>query len=272
MKHVLCLTLLALLSVSIATASESDDAKKGAITGDSEAQIKLGRMYAVGSGVPKNDAQAVIWYRKAADQGRAEAQWLLGRMYADGQGIPQDDVQAVNWYRKAADQGYAQGQYWLGTTYINGIGVPQDIDEAVVWFRKAADQGYADAQCFLGVIYISGLGGGRPDIDKAVIWFRKAADQGHAEAQNNLGKMYEAGRGVPQDDLLAYMWLCLAAAQDSKSYTKARDLVSARLTPEQRAEGQKMAREWKPTPFTPTGEGDPTGEAPSNQSRIHDHP
>jgi TPR repeat protein len=62
-------------------------------------------MYQNGQGIPKDDAEAIKWYRKAADQGYAEAQTYLGTMYQDGQGVPKDDVEAVKWYRKAADQG-----------------------------------------------------------------------------------------------------------------------------------------------------------------------
>ena len=53
-------------------------------------------------------------------------QTLLGEMYEDGSGVPQDDAQAVQWYRKAADQGYAKGQFKLGWIYDQGRGVPQD--------------------------------------------------------------------------------------------------------------------------------------------------
>ena len=35
-------------------------------------------------------AEAVRWYRMAADQGLADAQFVLGFMYANGQGVPQD--------------------------------------------------------------------------------------------------------------------------------------------------------------------------------------
>ncbi len=38
-----------------------------------------------------------------------EAASYLGLMYADGRGAPKDDAQAVRWYRKAADVGDASG-------------------------------------------------------------------------------------------------------------------------------------------------------------------
>jgi uncharacterized protein len=36
------------------------------------------------------------------------AQYNLGVMYAIGQGVPEDDAEAVKWYRKAAEQGHAE--------------------------------------------------------------------------------------------------------------------------------------------------------------------
>ena len=49
-------------------------------------------MYAVGEGVSQNDAEAVKWYRKAAENGFPAAQNDLGWMYQNGRGIPQDDM------------------------------------------------------------------------------------------------------------------------------------------------------------------------------------
>ena len=60
------------------------------------AQISLGIMYANGQGVPQDYAEAVKWFRLAADQGDATAQFNLGIMYAKGQGVPQDYAEAVN--------------------------------------------------------------------------------------------------------------------------------------------------------------------------------
>ena len=67
-------------------------------------------MYVNGWGVPKDDKQAVKWYKLAADQGNAPAQFNLGVMYDKGEGLPEDDQQAVNWYRRAAEQGLEDAQ------------------------------------------------------------------------------------------------------------------------------------------------------------------
>ena len=152
---------------------------------------------------------AEVWFRIAAKQGNAGAQHNLGVMYENGQGVPQDDAEAVKWYRMAAEQGYDKPQNNLGQMYRNGLGVPQDDAEAVKWYRKAAEQGLA-------------------------------------EAQFNLGNMYSKGEGVPQDDVLAYMWFNLAVAQGIDVAKANRDDVATRMTSEQIAEAQRLAREWKP--------------------------
>ena len=62
-------------------------------------------MYYNGHGVPKDEQQAVAWYRKAAEQGDAGAQRILGRKYAFGDGVPKDDQMAYFWLLLASAQG-----------------------------------------------------------------------------------------------------------------------------------------------------------------------
>ena len=92
-------------------------------------------------------------------------------------------------------------------------------------------------------------GRGVPQNDgEAARWVRLAAEQGFAEAQGLLGTAYASGQGVPQDDIQAHMWLTLAAArtigQAQGLVVGVRDDVAARMTPEQIAEAQRLAREW----------------------------
>ena len=78
-------------------------------------------------------------------------------------------------------------------------------------------------------------------------WYRLAADQGNACAQYNLGIMYAKGQGVPQDYVLAHMWFNLSAAQGIGDAVKNRDIAAGKMTPDQLAEAQRLAREWKPS-------------------------
>ena len=84
------------------------------------------------------------------------------------------------------------------------------------------------------------------DYGEAVKWFRLAAEQGNAQAQFNLGLMYSIGDGVPQDYIQAHMWFNLAGARGDENAREARDIVKDRMTPEQTAEAQHLASEWKP--------------------------
>ena len=74
------------------------------------AQSLLGLKYARGAGVTEDDAEAVRWYRLAAEQGDAEGQWLLGSMYGNGNGVPEDDVLAYMWFNLSAAQGHGSAQ------------------------------------------------------------------------------------------------------------------------------------------------------------------
>ena len=60
--------------------------------------------------MPKDDAEAVKWWRKSADQGNAEAQRNLSGMYLSGRGVNQDVAEATKWWRKAAGQDHEEAR------------------------------------------------------------------------------------------------------------------------------------------------------------------
>jgi TPR repeat protein len=120
-----------------------------------EAQFNLGLMYDKGQGVPQDYAEAVKWYRKAAEQGNAKA---------------------VKSYRKAAEQGNAEAQFNLGLMYDKRQGVPQNYAEAAKWYRRAAEQGFAEAQTNLGIMYFTGQGVPK-DYVLAHMWFHLATSR-----------------------------------------------------------------------------------------------
>jgi uncharacterized protein len=163
-----------------------------------------------------NRATALRLSQPLAEQGDARAQSLLGLIHYNDRGVLRDDAEAVKWSRLAAEQGDAAAQFRLGLMYSEGHGVPQDHAEAAKWYLLAADRR-------------------------------------HPQAQHNLGLLYATGEGVPQDNVMAHMWLNLAAAQFPLSDTRnrnaainSRDVVAGKLTREQLAEAQKLARDWQP--------------------------
>jgi TPR repeat protein len=74
--------------------------------------------------------------------------------------------------------------------------------------------------------------------------------QGDAFAQNRLGLIYDKGHGVPQNVILSYKWLDLAAAHATKRdrgyYLRLRDAVASKMSFNQIVEGQRLALSWTP--------------------------
>jgi len=73
-------------------------------------------------------------------------------MYDNGDGVIKDAAEAVKWYRKAAEQGNASAQTNLGVMYANGDGVIKDLVEAHAWFNVAGANGMDDAKNNLKII------------------------------------------------------------------------------------------------------------------------
>ena len=99
----------------------------------------------------------------------------------------------------------------------------------------------------------------------AMKWWRRAADRGNPSAQMKLAYFLGEGRGgTPTDYTQAYKWYDIAASivgakidrlpvaashngeKDNSDQLWYRDQVARHMTPEQIAEAQKLAREWKP--------------------------
>ena len=74
---------------------------------------------------------------------------------------------------------------------------------------------------------------------------RPLADQGYVTAQTVVGLMYYFNYGG--DYVSAHMWFNLAAAQGHGFAEMFLKDAADKMTPEQIAEAQKLARDWKPT-------------------------
>jgi TPR repeat protein len=227
--------------------------RKAAEQGRAEAQGRLAIFYHDGISLPQDFALALQWYRKAAAQGHAESMYRLGIMYAEGQGLEQDFAAAGEWFRTAAENGY-------------GFGVPEQYQEAVAWaedvekYRDAAAEGVAEAQYRLATLYYGPKARARnipQDREAAVALYHSAAAKGHALAMYALGLIYQgkiSRESLPDTDYVqAHMWYNLAASRlppgpERDLAVKDRDFVARyRLSPEQLAEAQRLAREWQPS-------------------------
>jgi hypothetical protein len=146
----------------------------------------------------------------------------------------------------AALKGNPVAQHRVGVMYLLGQGVEQDAAEATRWFRKAAEQGQGESQYSMGLRYQLGQSVVQ-DHKEAARWFKLAADQGIGAAAAALAKEYATGEGVPQDLVEAYKWAAVAAKQvdPNSGDVTLRDLED-KLTPEQRAEARRRAKEFVP--------------------------
>src|SRR5581483_8824678 len=149
---------------------------------------------AASAGAAKPNALTALQY--AAEQGEPVAQWKLGRMYADGDGVPRDDLRAFNYFSQIANShpdeapGTPQARFVanafvaLGHYYLTGIPNSQivaDPSRAREMFSYAASYfGDADAQYELGRLYLSA----KPaDPHHAARWFQLAATKGQCRAE-----------------------------------------------------------------------------------------
>jgi hypothetical protein len=169
----------------------------------------------------KNSALTALQY--AAEQGQPVAQWKLGRMYAEGDGVPRDDLRAFNYFSQVANShpdevpGTPQARFVanafvaLGHYYLTGIPnskVTADPGRGRNMLGYAATYfGDADAQYELGRLYLND----KPsDSHQAARWFQLAANKGQCRAEAALGDMLFQGQQVPRQAARGLMWLTLS--------------------------------------------------------------
>lgn len=193
--------------------------------------------------------------RYAADQGHAGAQWKLGRMYAEGEGVERNDIKAFEYFTQVANMHaddnpstpqarfVADAFVALGNYYLAGIPnskVRRDPVRARDMYAYAASYfGDSDAQYHLARLYMDGVGGNR-DMRFAARWLGLAAHKGQYQAQATLGSLLLKGEeGIPRQAARGLMWLTLArdaaASPDDKWVVDAYDDAFASATPDERA-------------------------------------
>ena len=79
---------------------------------------------------------------------------------------------------------------------------------------------------------------------EALTQWQAAARTGDGKAMLALGQAFARGLGVPQDYILAHMWLNLAAGRGSAEAARERDGLAANMIPQHIASAQELARAW----------------------------
>jgi localization factor PodJL len=176
------------------------------------------------------DARAAADLETRVAAGDHLAEYRLGILYALGKGVPRDYEHAAKLLHASAEAGLAEAQYDYGVLCDKGLGVTRDSADAARWYAKAADQGHPPAALNLGYAYAEGLGVAR-NLPEAARWFRRAAEAGLINAQFNLAYMFEQGAGVSKSLVDAYAWYSVAAEKGDQGALAAMDRIAAKLSP-----------------------------------------
>jgi len=100
-------------------AGSDEDLIAAAQSGNVFAQMELAFRHEHGlGGFPKNDGEAINWYRKAAEQSSVGAMLALGRQFAEGRIVPPNTVEAMQWFRKAGEIADVSRREGLRTIYL----------------------------------------------------------------------------------------------------------------------------------------------------------
>ena len=130
----------------------------------------------------------------------------------------------------------------LKLMHRRGQGVAKDNKKSFAWYMRAAKQGHVEAQALVGGFFESGVGVLQDD-GQAFEWFMLAAKRGHAEAQNRLASI-NAEKGTPKDEIPAYMWWSISAANGKTTSAKLRDMTADILKSNEIAQAKALARSW----------------------------
>jgi hypothetical protein len=219
-----------------------------------------------------------------ANRGDVAAMRNIGHLYRWGQGVEKDIAQAIHWYRMAAEKGFSRAQANLAAIYLQGDeGTPVDYDEAHKWFAAAAVQNLAVAQYNLGLMYELGLGVEKNEA-RALGWYNLAAKAGQPEAIERLSQLVKttepplvSGVNVPTPSAAtapaarppvppAAMPVPQAAAADSKTETVTNTPapVAVPAAPPAAAEPPAIP---PVTPAPPTAAAEPPASPPQDDSR-----
>jgi len=206
--------------------------------------------------------RAVTSLQYAADHGHGFALWQLGRMYADGDGVKRDDLRAFEYFQKFADSHaddnpavprarfVANAFVALGQYYLDGIpntNVVQSPELARRMFAHAASYfGDPEAQFQLASLYLDGNGVAR-DPKRAVPWLVLAANKGHFKAQAVLGRILFNGEHGIRQRASGLMWLTVACDGPGAKVpwiAQARETAVQQASEDDRALALILLRRW----------------------------
>lgn len=134
--------------------------------GNEVSQIRLGKLFLMGKGTAKDEAQAYFWFCKAAEKENELAKMWKGHCLLYGLGVKKNENEGTTLLYNALNYNFPgrgesqtmseQSQFdweedmlrmfWdLGDAYENGLGVPKREHLAGYYFSMVAEGGWPEA-------------------------------------------------------------------------------------------------------------------------------
>ncbi len=220
--------------------------------GDATAVYYLGKMYAQGLGVEKDDQKAIEYYQKAESAYNIDATYELAEILlkdAQGKEDPKFEM-GLKYLKRAAYAGQPDALYQLGTYSENGEVLEKNYKNAFGFYLMGALKGDARSQYKLSRLYLSGLGTPQ-DFENGVKWISRSARQGYVLAQLKLADLRASAtpiKSIPD----AYAWYSVIAAYNAEDEVgrqareKRNELARKIKKKDVLISKQRSAREWRP--------------------------
>lgn len=140
-------------------------------------------------------AEAMTYYKRAADLGQLQAMNNYGFILAGSSQEVAKTQEGVGFIKKAAEGGLNAARRNMAAIYLNGIGgETRNAASARDLLEKAAGEGDGQAMFELAQFYLETGGEEMVDDDKAWDWLNKAAEAGNPNALAALGSVLFDGR------------------------------------------------------------------------------
>ncbi len=216
------------------------------------AQHELAKLYLAGQIVPRDIPRAIGYLQMASEQSCVRARYELACQYSMGHGEPRSSGETPYALLKAAAaQDFNLALFDLADRYRTGLSVNRNFVRAIQLYQRALIADYSldygptsHARSMLGLVddsfqIRSPLNEDVVDFAQTLSTHLRATEQNEPEAMYQLSKYYLASPNCPRDIVSAFRWLNRAAALGHTSAIHDRDVLKAKLTPQEVAQAAK---------------------------------
>lgn len=174
--------------------TELEEAKKGNI----RAMVVVADKFMSGKdGLPRNRANAIYWYKTAAEKKHPDAMMVMGKMYAKGRFVSKNPELAQKYFDELANADIRYAVKISDYYADDRDGYEADIEKANEWFERWVASDMADVTTRLSWAwkYWAGASGLKQDKEKAAYWAGKAIE-------SNDAMMMTQSEGAPIESLI----------------------------------------------------------------------